>query len=136
MLAFLACEPIDNMDSIEVLQEPKTIDVPPAPSPSLSVSPTSFDIAAEGGKVTAVIESNCDWTISSNAAWCHLSATEGTGGYSLEITVDENTTVESRTATINIQYDNSKAASITIPQQGIVDPHRDPDGGDNNPPSW
>ena len=130
ILTFFSCEPIDNLDSIEVLQERKIVEVA-----TLTVTPTVFEVEAEGGKLTADIKSNCTWSVSSDATWCRLYRTQGTGDYSLAISVDENTTYVGRTATITIECDTKKV-SITVTQRGKVDPHRDPNGDDNTPPSW
>lgn len=129
MLAFLSCEPIDDMDSIEVLSEPKPIEI----VKTLTVSPTTFEVEAEGGSMTSKIISNCDWKVSKDATWFTLSASAGSNDYSLVMTVDENTSEESRTAKVTIQYD-SKSVTITITQKGKE--KRNPDGDDNVPPSW
>lgn len=131
IFACLSCESIDDMDNIEVLLEPKTIEA----APTLTVSPATFDVEAEGGQLAVGIKSNCDWTVSTDVTWCHLSAQSGNGDYSLVMTVNENTSEESRTAKIIILYD-SKSVTITVTQKGIENPQRNPDSGDNNPPSW
>lgn len=151
LLACLSCERIDNIDNIEVLQQPKQAQEDPAPDPDpepdpepepeptavLTVSPASFEIAADGGVLTAEINSNCDWTVSNPATWCHLSTENGTGDYLLAMTVDENTSEESRTVTISISYGNEgKTVLFTITQKGKENPQRDPEGNDNTPPSW
>lgn len=131
ILACLSCESIDDMDNIEVLLEPKTIEA----APTLTVSPTTFDVEAEGGQLAVEIKSNYDWTISTDVTWCHLSAQSGNGDYLLVVTVNGNTSEENRTAKIIILYD-SKSVTITVTQKGIENPQRNPDSGDNNPPSW
>lgn len=139
MLTFFSCEPIDDIDSYEVLQERKKVQkeeqTPTVVVKTLTVSPYSFNIEAAGGSLTTQIKSNCDWRASRNVAWCHLSATSGSGDASLVMTVDENTSEESRTAMVTITYD-SKTAYVIITQKGKENVQRDPSGDDNTPPSW
>jgi hypothetical protein len=92
-------------------------------------------VEAAGGQLTAEIKSNCDWTVSSNEVWCHLFATSGNDDAQLVMTVDENTSEDSRTAIVTIAYD-SKTVSVTITQKGKENPQRDPSGDDNTPPVW
>lgn len=155
LLMLFSCEPIDNIDSIEVLQQRKqaqqaepepepepepTPEPEPEPTPvevtkTLTASPSTFDVEAAGGQLTAEVKSNCDWTVSSNASWCRLSATSGNGNAQLVMTVDENTSEDSRTATVTITYD-SKTVTLTVTQKGKENTQRDPSGDDNTPPEW
>lgn len=128
IFAFYACDPINDMDSIEVLTEPKQEPI------RLTVSPTSLSVSVAYQVVTATISSNGSWTATC-PSWCQLSAYSGTGNYSLRITVGQNTVEQKREGVIKIYYDN-KTASITITQQAKAPSQRDPSGGDNTPPSW
>jgi len=141
MLAFLSCEPIDDIDKIEVLQERKVIESEePGEKPeevvkTLTASPTTFDVDAAGGIIIIKLKSNCDWTVGSSVTWCHSTVTTGNGDYSLEVIVDENTSETSRNAILTIMYD-SKKVEITVTQKGKEKTQRDPSGDDNTPPSW
>ena len=118
VFAFYSCNPINDMDSIEVLTEPKQEPI------RLTVSPTSLSVSVAYQVVTATISSNGSWTATC-PSWCQLSAYSGKGNYSLSIVVDQNSFEQKREGEIKIYYDN-KTASITITQQAKASSQRDP----------
>lgn len=118
VFAFYSCNPINDMDSIEVLTEPKQEPI------RLTVSPTSLSVSVAYQVVTATISSNGSWTATC-PSWCQLSAYSGKGNYSLSIVVDQNSFEQKREGEIKIYYDN-KTASITITQQAKASFQRDP----------
>ena len=118
VFAFYSCNPINDMDSIEVLTEPKQEPI------RLTVSPTSLSVSVAYQVVTAMISSNGSWTATC-PSWCQLSAYSGKGNYSLSIVVDQNSFEQKREGEIKIYYDN-KTASITITQQAKASSQRDP----------
>lgn len=118
VFSFYSCNPINDMDSIEVLTEPKQEPI------RLTVSPTSLSVSVAYQVVTATISSNGSWTATC-PSWCQLSAYSGKGNYSLSIVVDQNSFEQKREGEIKIYYDN-KTASITITQQAKASSQRDP----------
>lgn len=118
VFAFYSCNPINDIDSIEVLTEPKQEPI------RLTVSPTSLSVSVAYQVVTATISSNGSWTATC-PSWCQLSAYSGKGNYSLSIVVDQNSFEQKREGEIKIYYDN-KTASITITQQAKASSQRDP----------
>ena len=81
-------------------------------------SPTNNAVGKDGGTVTLSFSSAIEWTATSSATWCTLSASKGDGGNSLSIKVTcaKNETYDSRTATVTIKSGGTVAKSITIEQ--------------------
>ena len=73
-----------------------------AAAATLSVNPTSFSFGIYGGQRNLSITSNTGWSASSDASWCGLSATSGSGNASVVVTASENQSTAQRTATITI----------------------------------
>lgn len=71
---------------------------------SYSVSPSSqtFSSAATNGSFSLTTSANCSWQASANCNWVHVTNTTGTGGATINFTVDENTTTNSRTCSITV----------------------------------
>ena len=66
----------------------------------LNKSSMSFD--ASGGNDNFVIDSNTSWTITSDHSWCTVSSTSGVNNGSITVNVSENTSTDSRVATITV----------------------------------
>ena len=81
-------------------------------------SPTNNAVGKDGGTVTLSFSSAIEWTATSSATWCTLSASKGDGGNSLSIKVTcaKNETYDSRTATVTIKSGGTVAKSINIEQ--------------------
>lgn len=81
-------------------------------------SPINNAVGKDGGTVTLSFSSAIEWTATSSATWCTLSASKGDGGNSLSIKVTcaKNETYDSRTATVTIKSGGTVAKSITIEQ--------------------
>ena len=81
-------------------------------------SPTNNAVGKDGGTVTLSFSSAIEWTATSSATWCTLSASKGDGGNSLSIKVTcaKNETYDSRTATVTIKSGGTVAKNITIEQ--------------------
>lgn len=133
LLTFIcSCDKID--DNIEITNKLKEGNTEESTiEKTLTVFLSSSDVGYEGDVVIAQIKSNCDWTVSTDATWCHSSVEEGNGDHNLYITVDKNNSNTVRSATIVIIYE-SQTAELIIVQQ--ASPYRSPDGNDNTPPSW
>ena len=72
-------------------------------APFFNVTPTTLSFSAEGGSAPVKIESNQTWTASKSADWIALSEVEGTGDATLSLTVDANTSTDSRSGTVAFQ---------------------------------
>ncbi|WP_082050921.1 chondroitinase-B domain-containing protein [Neotamlana sedimentorum] len=74
---------------------------------------SAFEV--EGGMATVTITSNLDWTVSETADWVSISSTSGSNNGSFTITVDENTTTEDRSASIEV-VGGTLSRTITVNQ--------------------
>ena len=72
-------------------------------APSLSLSPESREIAAEGGSLEFTVKANYNWTAASDATWIRVGTPFGTKDESvLKITVSENGEPEARESTVTV----------------------------------
>lgn len=81
-----------------------------------SISPSSRSVSASGetGSVSVTAISGCEWTAASNVAWIAVtSGTNGTGNGTVDYSVSENQTINSRTGTITIA-----GKTFTVSQAG------------------
>lgn len=70
---------------------------------TLSVSPASMTFTAKSESKTFTVTSNTDWTMTSDATWVKLSATDGSGNAQVTVTAEENTATKQRIATITLK---------------------------------
>ncbi len=89
----------------------------PTVDPTLEVTPLELAYTAEGGDNAINVESNTDWSISSTADWIFLPYSTGLGNLSVTVTAIENTSSDSRTATITITT-GSLSQSVAVSQEG------------------
>jgi len=90
----VACGTISGTFSIKV-------DCPP--TPTLTVSATSYNFAASGGTSSAItVTSNQSWNISDDASWLTTSLTSGSNNGSFTMTATANTSTSSRSATVTV----------------------------------
>lgn len=95
-----------------------TIDVTQEPSDELlSASNTSLDYLYDGGTYYVTINSNVDWTASSNSNWLTLSQSSS----QLTVRVDANYSYSPRTAAITIKG-TALTISISVNQSGVSAP--------------
>ena len=80
--------------TIRVTQQNATLAL--SPSATMSFNPES---SSESLQIT----SNVEWTASSNANWCTLNATSGTGDKTIAVSAAENRTGSQRTAVITVK---------------------------------
>ena len=83
----------------------------------LSANRTSLDFVYRGGSSYITIDSNVDWTASSNASW----ATVSYSSTQLTIKAAENLSYLSRTATVTVKG-SSLTVPISISQDGVSEP--------------
>lgn len=85
----------------------------------LDVSKTKLDVSYMPGQHASFnITSNANWTISSNEAWCTVQPTSGNGNGVIAVSVNENTTVKPRTATLTVKA-GSKSQQVMV-EQGVA----------------
>ena len=86
------------------------------PAPVLSVSPTEFEVGADGGSQTIAITANSVWYVRDDMRggnfFCTVTPTEGTGNGFITITAVPNTTGEFRGQTIAVTCE-SRGESVT-----------------------
>ena len=86
---------------------------------TLSVSPASMTFTAKFESKTFTVTSNTDWTMTSDAAWVKLSATDGSGNAQVTVTAEENTATKQRIATITLKTKDGKTtATVKLSQNG------------------
>jgi predicted Kef-type K+ transport protein len=92
----------------------------PPSSPTLTVSAAYVGIAAEGGSLDIMIQSNISWTAVSSEDWVSVSPASGTNDGGISITVAENSTEEARTATVTVAA-GDLTRTITVTQKSVGD---------------
>ena len=86
-------------------------------SGQVSLSVSDMEFAAGSGSKIFSIKSNTAWAVSSDKNWCSVSPTLGSGDGSVTVSVDENTSISSRTATITVEGGNV-VQTIVVTQAG------------------
>lgn len=84
----------------------------------LTLDAGSLEFAAGSGSKMFRISSNTTWAISSNQNWCSVSPTSGSNDGSVTVSVDENTSISSRTATITVES-SSITRTLAVTQGGV-----------------
>ena len=86
----------------------------------LSLSDLAANFEASGAlEKTVSVTSNYDWTVSCPEAWVTVSPASGTGNGSFKITVAENKTFDTRSATVTVKA-NDKTASVKVSQLALT----------------
>lgn len=88
---------------------------------TLTVSPTAYNFASDGGSFTVTVTSNTSWTVSDNASWITTNKTSGSGNSTVIVSASVNTLTSSRPATVTIST-GGITRTISIYQEGIGDP--------------
>ncbi|MCX6306354.1 MAG: T9SS type A sorting domain-containing protein [Bacteroidetes bacterium] len=86
-----------------------------AVAPTLSVTPPGRNVNASAGATTFTVASNSQWTASSNAAWCTVTAS-GTGNGTINANYSENTSFAQRVATITVTVTGLTPQLVTVTQ--------------------
>lgn len=86
----------------------------------LAVStPAIDDVVAAGESFPITVTSNHTWTATEESDFISLTDPSGTGNGTFTITVDANTLVDPRDATVTVTPDGGEPATITIHQLGV-----------------
>lgn len=91
------------------------------PTHILSISASHLTVnAAKGSKAIVPVICSTDWTAVSNQSWLSVSALSGTGDNTFEFTAAENTSFESRFATVIISTTEVYSDTVFIEQLGAI----------------
>jgi hypothetical protein len=85
--------------------------------PTLVVNPSSIILPWQGGSSSITVNSNVNWNFTKDASWLNVSKTNNT---TLSISCVANSTVNSKTASINVSG-GGLVRNITVTQPGICD---------------
>lgn len=84
---------------------------------TLSVTPATSNIAAlAGSTVTFNVESNINWSVSSDQTWLTATPSSGIGNGTVTLTAEENQTVSEREAIITVSANNVASQTVTVNQ--------------------
>ncbi len=90
-----------------------------AGSPTLSVTPSNQNVGATSGNVNFNVTSNTSWTASINVSWCTVT-TSGSGNGTLTAYCQENLSVNSRIANVEVSVPGANPVTVTITQSGAT----------------
>ncbi|GHT18788.1 hypothetical protein AGMMS4957_01730 [Bacteroidia bacterium] len=79
---------------------------------TLTLDKTAISALSTVASYPIVVTSNSTWTVSSNAGWCTISPLSGTGSGIITVSVAENTTASSRSATVTVTGAVTKTVTI------------------------
>lgn len=89
------------------------------PAPSLTLSQSTFSVAADKNTVTLNIVSNTNWTITDVPSWIDVSPSSGRDNAAVQVTIRENTSTEERSSILIIStQDGSIEKNIIVKQSG------------------
>ncbi len=92
-------------------------------TPSLEVSPTSFNVKREGENMAVTVTSNTTWRVTTSDSWLHAGTLSGSNNGAITFTADANTTNTTRTATATISATvgtTPVTRTITFTQVGLT----------------
>jgi hypothetical protein len=90
------------------------------PTPTLDVSPTSYNFVASGGtSSTITVTSNQSWTVSDNASWLTTSKTSGSNSSTFTMTATANASTSSRSATVTVEG-GGITRTVSVTQNGAT----------------
>lgn len=83
----------------------------------LAVDLNVLSAGAEGETVSFSVTSNCDWIVSGAKPWIKVNPSSGSGNAVVDVDVEPNTTVDSRSCTLTVRtMDGSLSQSVEIKQ--------------------
>ncbi len=99
-------------------------DPDPDPTPSSNITLPAGEVyaaASEGGTVEVAMQTSGAWSVASSTTWCTPTTPNGSGNSTLRFTVDPNTSLSARSATLTISASSAKK-SFTISQKEATSP--------------
>ena len=88
---------------------------------SFEVTPLTLDVEALGGQVSVNVLSSGDWLVRSDASWAKVLTASGKGSATVSqvrISVDENTSTDSRSTNLSVSSLSGDKATVTLTQAG------------------
>ncbi len=99
---------------------PQTVTVTQAgATPTLTVQPSNQNVPAPAGTTSFTVTSNTDWTAVSNATWCTITPS-GTGNGNIAVNYSENSSINTRIATITVTVGGLAPVTVTVTQSGAA----------------
>ena len=86
----------------------------------LRVDPDSIVFESHSETKTVSLFSNTNWTAFCSADWLTISPESGSGNETITVAAEENTSTESRSATIIVSGTNVETKTISVTQAGFV----------------
>ena len=88
------------------------------PPKELTVSPQAIELESDGASQNVALQSNVNWSASSNAGWLIISPKTGTGSMEIALKADANISGAERTATVTFTSADVEglSASLTVKQ--------------------
>ncbi len=97
--------------------EIKSFRIAETEKPYVTVSDSKLSVAADATSVTFEVESNCEWTVTSDNA----DFTPSVSGNIVTVSFAANTTTSAKTANITVTGDEDTSVKVTITQDGLAD---------------
>ncbi|MDR0433289.1 MAG: hypothetical protein LBH48_08325, partial [Bifidobacteriaceae bacterium] len=92
------------------------VNIAQGPSPTVSVSRTTWSAPGAGGSVSATVTTNqADWTATSDAGWLTVTPTSGPSGGSFELQAQPNPS-STRTARVTVSAGGTATRTLTVTQ--------------------
>ena len=88
-------------------------------NPDLQLNKNDLSFTADAGSDSFTITSNTNWTAESSRSWCTLSSSSGSGNGTVTVRVSENTSTDSRTASVTVKA-GDVTQTIAITQSGAT----------------
>ena len=96
-----------------------TVTVTQAGSEKLTLDVESLEFDMNGGSGEIVVTSNMDWAASSDASWCNVSPSGGSGNGKLKVTVESYKVEGTRSAAVTVKAGDI-VRTVRIEQDGVV----------------
>lgn len=81
---------------------------------TLNVTPLSKTITSDGGTFDVTVTSNTQWSVTSNATWCKVSKTSGTGNATVTVTVASGTGTTKDEATLTFKTNGGITQKVQV----------------------
>ncbi|MCL2412865.1 MAG: BACON domain-containing protein, partial [Bacteroidales bacterium] len=108
-----------RIDDVKLEGTTQVIPPPPPPLPFLTVTPTTLNFFRDADMEEIAINSNVSWTIVSSQSWATVNEESGSNNETIEVSVTENTTGATRSATLTISGEGLEQV-VTITQRSFV----------------
>lgn len=90
----------DDLKNITVSKDDQSL------APVLQLNKNNLSFAGYEGNDSFAITSNTAWSIVSDQSWCTVSSSSGSGNATISVSVQENNSFDSRSATITVMAGN------------------------------